>query len=161
MEAIFRRIVDNHFSELPGLRVEAHVPVPERLLNEILVEAFRGNKNIESCRVSIGWQNRLSVNLKTPQWPWPFNLKLKLFSTVDFSGSPKVRAFLENNVLLGKLGALFKVLPEGVMLYEDQISIDIGSFVKDPEQRRYLDLITAVEIGTEEGRIIFNVKAQN
>jgi hypothetical protein len=161
MDAIFRRIVGNNFSELPGLQVDARVPVPEPLVNEILEEAIRGNKNIESCRASIGRQNRVSVNLKTPLWPWAFNLKLKLFSTVDFSGSPKARAFLENNVLLGKLGALFKALPEGIFLYENQISVDIGTFIQDPEQRRFLDLIKAVEISTEEGRIIFNVTVQS
>lgn len=161
MDAIFHRLVGSNFSELPGLTLDAIVPVPERLINEILEAALRGNKDLEYCRVSISRQNRVSVNLKTPLWPWPFNLKLKLFRAVDFSESPKVRAFLENNLLLGKLGALFKALPKGVTLYEDQISVDIGSFLQTPEQRRLLDLVKQVEISTEEGRIIFSIQAQN
>jgi hypothetical protein len=94
-------------------------------------------------------------------WPWPLNLKLKLFHTVDFSGSPKVRAFLENNVLLGKLGALFKALPPEIMLYEDQVTVDVGAFIHDPDQKRLLALIQSAEISTEPGKIIFDVKIES
>jgi hypothetical protein len=161
MDTIFRRLVDNNFSELPGIKVRASVPVSERLVNEIIQVSIQGNKNIEYCRVSISGQNRVIADLKTPLWPWSFHLKLKLFKEVDFSGSPKARAFLENNVLLGKLGALFKVLPEGILLYEDQVSVDIGSFLQTPEQKRYLDLVKAISISTETGRIIFDVQIEN
>jgi hypothetical protein len=160
MDAIFQRLVDNNFSELPGLKVDATIPVSEQLVNEVIEASLRGNKNIEYCRVSIGGQNRVTANLKTPVWPWPLNLKLKLFREVDFSGSPKVRAFLENNVLLGQLGALLKVLPDGIVLYKDQISVDIGSFL-NTEQKRYLQLVKSVEISTEPSTIIFDVKIQN
>ena len=161
MDTIFRRLVDSTFSELPGVRVGANVPVPEKLVNEIIAASLRGNKNIEYCRVSIGRQNQVLANIKTPLWPWPFNLKLKLFSAVDFSGSPKMRAFLENHVLLGKLGTLFKALPDGIVLYEDQVSVDLGSFIQSDEQRRYLALVKAVEISTEPGKIIFDIKIEN
>ena len=161
MDAIFHRLIDNNFSELKGLEVNAIVPVPEPLVNEIIATSLVGNKNLEYCRISIGGQNRVAADIKSPLWPWPFHLKLRLFREVDFSGSPKVRAFLENNVLLGKLGALFKALPPGIVLYEDQISVDLGSFLQTPEQKRYLQLVKAVEIRTEIGTIIFDVKIQN
>ncbi len=160
MDAIFQRLIENNFSELPGLQVNASVPVPERLVNEIIDASLRGNKNIEYCRVSIGGQNRVTAKVKSPLWPWSFNLKLKLFRDVDFSGSPKVRAFLENNVLLGRLGSLLKVLPEGILLYEDQVSVDIGMFLQ-PDQKRYLKFVKAVEISTDPGMITFDVKLQN
>src|SRR5512139_1396112 len=149
MDAIFHRLVDSNFSELTGLEINASIPVPEPLVNEIIAASLQGNKNLEYCRVSIGGQNRVAADIKSPLWPWPFHLKLRLFREVDFSGSPKVRAFLENNVLLGKLGALFKALPEGIVLYEDQISVDIGSFIKTPEQKRQLQLVKAVEVSTD------------
>ncbi len=160
MDAIFNRLSNNNFSELPGLRVDATIPVPERLANEVIEISIRGNKNIEYCRLSIGGQNRVLANIKTPLWPWPIRLKLKLFREVDFSDSPKVRAFLENHVLLGKLGALFKALPDGIVLYEDQVSIDLGAFLQTPEQKRYLDLVKAVEIRTEESMVILSVKIE-
>jgi hypothetical protein len=160
MDTIFNRLSNNNFSELPGLRVDATIPVPERLANELVETSIRGNKNIEYCRLSIGGQNRVLANIKTPLWPWLISLKLKLFRDVDFSDSPKVRAFLENHVLLGKLGALFKALPKGIVLYEDQVSVDVGSFLTS-EQKRYFDLVKAVEISTEEGRIILDIKIEN
>lgn len=160
MDAIFNRLIDRDFSELPGIKVDATVPVPERLVNEIIAASLRGNKSVEYCRVSIRAQNHVTANIKIPFWPWPFDLKLKLFREVDFSGSPKARAFLENNVMLGKLGALLKALPEGVLLYEDQVSVDIGAFLR-PDQKRYLKFIKAVEISTEPNQIIIDVKIQN
>ena len=161
MDAIFHRLIDNNFSELKGLEVNAIVPVPEPLVNEIIATSLVGNKNLEYCRISIGGQNRVSGRYKIPSLALAVSFEAQLFREVDFSGSPKVRAFLENNVLLGKLGALFKALPPGIVLYEDQISVDLGSFLQTPEQKRYLQLVKAVEIRTEIGTIIFDVKIQN
>ncbi len=161
MDAIFQRLLNNNFSELPGLHANAVIPVPERLVNEMIDASLLGNKNIEYCRLTIGAQNRVGVNIKTSLWPWPFHLKLKLFRDVDFAGSPKVRAFMESHVFLGKLGTLFKALPNWVMLYEDQVSVDIGSLLQTPEQKSYLALVKAVAIRTEEARIIFDVKIEN
>jgi hypothetical protein len=161
MDAIFQRITRNNFSELPGLAVDASLPLPEPLVNELIEAGLKGNKNLEYCRVSIGSENRLTVNLKTPLWPWTFHLKLKLFHAVDLSGSPKVRAFLENNVLLGRLGVVLNALPPGIAIYEDQVSVDIGALVNLEEQKRILELIKSVEIRTEPGRIIFDAKIRN
>ena len=160
MDEIFQRLIDSDFSELPGIKMDATIPVPESLVNEVIAASLRGNKNIEYCRVSIGGQNRVTAKVKTPPWPWPLNLKLKLFKELDLSGSPKVRAFLENNVFLGRLGAQLKVLPAGIVLYKDQVSVDIGSFL-EPEQKRYLKFLESVEISTEAGAIIFDVKIHN
>lgn len=156
MDKIFQRIVDTDFAELAGLTVDATIPVPETLANEIIQAELRGNKNITSLHLDIHRDKRVSVDLRTPLWPWPLNLRLKLFEAVELSPSPKIRAFLENNLLLGKLGSLFKALPEWISLYNDQISIDLGSFLK-PEQRRMLARVKSLEIQTEEAKIIFNV----
>jgi len=158
MEEIFQKIIDNRFSDLKGLTAYASVPMPEHMINEIVEVALQGNKNIQSCQVSIGAENRISAKLKTTLWPWPLNLKMRLFKSVDFISSPKIRARLENHLLLGKIGSFFKALPEGVKLYGDQVVVDIKSFVPAEEQRKFLDLIKSVEISTEEGKAIFDVK---
>ena len=160
MDKIFQRIIDNNFSDLKGTTVQATVPVPEHLINEIIEVALRGNKNVAFCRVSIHGQNQVFANVKTTLLPWSLNLKLKLDRSVDFASysSPKVRAWLENNVLLGRLGALFNMLPEGIKLYGEQIVLDIGSFLQTPEQKRMLGLVKSVEMSTEEGQLILDVK---
>jgi len=73
--------------------------------------------------------------------------------------SPKLRAWLENNILLGRLGALFNALPEGVKLYGNQAVIDLGSFL-NPDQRRMLSLVKSVAIDTEEDKMILDVKIE-
>jgi hypothetical protein len=162
MDKIFQRIIDNNFSDLKGTTVEATVPVPEYLINEIIEAGLHGYKNIESCRVSIHGQNQVSANVKTTLLPWSLNLKLKLDHSVDFASfsSPKIRAWLENNVLLGRLGAFFNMLPEGIKLYGEQIVLDIGSFLQTPEQKRMLNLVKSVEMSTSEGILILDVKIE-
>ena len=158
MNEIFQKIIDNGFADLDGLAVDASIPVPQQTINEIIKAALQGNQNIEYCRVSIGKENRVSVNLKITLWPWPLNLKIWIFKSVDLTRSPRIRALLENNVLLGKLGSFFKALPEGIKLYGDQIVIDVGSFLQTEQQRKFLNLIKSVEVQTEEGKMIFDVK---
>jgi hypothetical protein len=108
--------------------------------------------------VSISGQNKVSVNLKTTLWLWPINLKLRLETSVDFTGHPKIRASLENNVLLGKLGSLFKALPNGLNMQGDQVVVDVQSFLDTPDQRKMLDLIKSAEIRTESGSVILDIK---
>jgi len=155
---IFQRIVNNDFAELEGLAVDVSIPVSQALINEIIEAALQGNQNIEYCRVSIGEQNRISVNVKTTRWPWPINLKVWVFQSVDIRPVPKIRVLLENNVLLGKLGSFFKALPEGVKLYGEQIVIDVRSFLKTEQQKKFLDRVKSMEIKTEKSKLIFDVQ---
>lgn len=162
MNKVFQKIIDNNFSELKGLTADLSIPVPQHVINEIIEGALRGNKNIESCQLSIHGQNRVSANVKTTMLPWPLNLKLKLDKSVDLASysSPKIRMWLENNQLLGSLGSFFNVLPEGVKLYGDQIVIDLGAFLRAPEQKRLLALVKSVDIKTEEGKVVLDVKIE-
>ena len=162
MDKIFQKIIDNNFSDLKGMTADASVPAPEYLINELTAAAILGNKAIESCKVSIHGQNLVYANVKTTLLPWSLNLKMKLDKSVDFGSfsSPKIRAWLENNILLGKLGALFNLLPEGIKLYGNQIVIDVAAFLPTPELRRMLDLVKSVEIRTEEGKVILGVRIE-
>ena len=162
MDKIFQRIIHNNFSELKGTTVDASVPVSQSLINELLAETLRGNKNITSLRASIHPQNRVSLDVKTTLLPWPLNLKLKLDKSIDFASysSPKIRAWMENNRLLGSLGSLFNALPEGIKLYGDQVVIDLGVFLRAPEQRRLLGLVKSVDMRTEEGKVILDAKIE-
>ena len=155
---IFQRIVNNDFAELDGLAVDVSIPVSQQLVNEIIEAALQGNQNIEYCRVSIGEQNRIFINVKTTRWPWPVNLKVWVFKEIDLAPAPKIRVLLENNVILGKLGSFFKALPEGVKLYGEQIVIDVRSFLKTEQQKKLLDMVKSMEIQTEKGKLIFDVQ---
>jgi hypothetical protein len=162
MDRIFQRIIQNNFSDLEGTTVDASVPIPQSLINEIIETSLKGNKNIASIRVSVHAQNRVSADIQTTLIPWPLNLKLKLDTSVDFASysSPKIRAWMENNRLLGSLGSLFNALPAGIKLYGDQVVIDLGAFLHKAEQRRLLNLVKSVGIRTEEGKVILNAKIE-
>ena len=162
MDKVFNRIMDNNFSDLKGTVVNASIPIPQALINELIQAALKGNKNIAAIQISVHPENRASANVKTTLLPWALNLKLKLDTSVDFASysSPKIRAWLENNRLLGSLGALFNALPEGIKLYGNQVVVDLGAFLRTPEQRKYLELVKSVGIQTEEGKLILDVRAE-
>ena len=162
MEKIFQKIVRNNFSDLKGTTVDASVPVPQSLINELIAETLKGNKNVASVQASVHPQNRVSVDVKTSLLPWALNLKLKLDKEVDFASysSPKIRAWMENNRLLGSLGSSLNALPEGIKLYGDQIVIDLGAFLRTPEQKRLLSLVKSVGIRTEEGKVILDARLE-
>ena len=160
MDNIFRKLIENNFSDLAGLTVDTSIPVPERIVNEIIEAVLQGNKNITECRVSIGRQNKISALIKTPLWLWPINLKLRLERSVDMIGSPMLRASLENHALLGQLGSLFKALPNEINIHGNQVIVDLRSLLETPEQRRMLDLIKSVEIRTESGKVTFDIKVK-
>lgn len=159
MDKIFQKMLDNQFSDLAGLTVDAFVPLREDFINETLAVALQGNREVTYCRLDIHPQNRITVDVKSPRWPWLIHLKLKLFRSVDLSRSPTVRAFLENNVLLGKLGSMLKALPPGITIYEDQLSVDIGAFLPS-DQIQFLELLKAVDIQTEAGTLNLNIKIE-
>jgi hypothetical protein len=162
MDKIIQKIIRNNFSELKGATVDASIPLPQQLINELIAEPVKGNKNIASVRAAIHPQNRISVDVKTTLLPWPLNLKLKLDKSVDLASypSPKIRAWMENNLLLGSLGSMLNVLPGGIKLYGDQIVIDLGAFLRTAEQKRLLKLVKSVGIRTEEGKVILDAKIE-
>jgi hypothetical protein len=158
VDEIFQRLIDNSFAELPGLTVDASIPVPEQLINEINAAAIRGNANISSLEVSIHSGNRVSVNLRTRLWPWPLDLMLRLDHQVDLRDFPRVWARLENKVLLARIGSFLNVLPAGIDVRNDMVLLDIETLLYTPELKRMLDLIRSAEIRTQEGQVILDVK---
>jgi hypothetical protein len=87
-------------------------------------------------------------------------LKLKLDNSVDFASysSPKIRAWMENNRLLGSLGSMFNALPEGIKIYGNQMVVDLDVFFRPPGQKQLLELVKSIDIQTEEGKVILDVK---
>lgn len=160
MDKMMNWLMDGDPAERRGLTVDATITMSEELATELNAIALEGNPQIEYCRVHIHRDNRVTLDVKSPLWPWPVNVKLKLFSSVDLTRSPTVRAFLENHVLLGTLGSLLRALPDGIQLYKDQVSIGIESFLPLQEQRKLLSWIKAIEIRTEEGKIFFDIKVE-
>ncbi len=162
MEAIFQRLIANDFSDIAGLTANASIPMSEALVNELIATALQEDEMIQSCEVSIHGQNRVSMRLKTKLLPWSLHLKLKLDRSVDFASfsSPKVRMWLENHRLLGSLGSLLNALPKWAKLYGNQIVIDLNSFLRTPEQQKLFQLVKWIEVSTEEGKAIFDVKIE-
>ena len=58
------------------------------------------------------------------------------------------------------VGSLFNALPEGVRLYGNQIVIDLGYFLRTPEQRGVLELVKSVGITTEQGKVILAIDVE-
>ena len=157
MDEILQRLAEGNFSELAGLTLDASIPLSEQLVNEFVGSALQGNKNITSCYVAIHRDNKIVVNLRTPFWPLPIDLKLRLEPSADFTNGPKVKASLENYALLGKLITSFKALPQGIIIQDEEVIIDVRSFLSTAQQQKWLDLIKSVQIKTEEAKLHLDI----
>lgn len=160
MEEIIQRLLKDNFSELPGLTIDASIPLPEQLVNKFVQSVLQENKNVTDCYIAFHSGNNVAINLKTPLWPWPVHLKLRVESSVDFTHGARVSASLENFALLGKLGALFKAFQQGITMENDRITINLEAFLKEPVQRKWLSLIKSMEIRTEEAGITLDIKIE-
>ena len=58
MDKLFEKILANNFSDFAGLVADATIPVPEYLINELVAESLRGNKNVTACRVQVEPENQ-------------------------------------------------------------------------------------------------------
>ena len=61
MDTIFKRVLENNFSEFNGLTIDASIPVTESLANEIITAALSDNREITYCHVKIQRENRVNV----------------------------------------------------------------------------------------------------
>jgi hypothetical protein len=159
MDKFFQKLIANNFSDFAGLVADATIPIPEYLINEVVTEFLRGNKNVTACHINVEPGNLFSVNFKTPLFPLTLNLKLRLDKAVDFTGSPKIRAKLENNAILGRFSSFFaNVLPAGIRIQGDQIVVDIGSFLRTAQEKKLIELVKAAEIHTVDGVVVLDIK---
>jgi hypothetical protein len=161
-----RRIIDelraSRFAEVSGARASATIPLPERLLNEIIGALVPGSAPIRDVTVRPQAANRLAVRarLARPDFLPPFNLILEIERQPQLPDSPLVLHVLSFPGLMSLAGAALSmaaVFPPGIRMDRDRVLIDVRTLL---ERQGYGDLVPCLEdlrVTTEEGRLVLGV----
>jgi hypothetical protein len=138
------------------------MPVAESLLNSIIAATLPPHAPVRAVTVHPDDGDRLSVRIiaKAALIP-PITLKLAIESQPSLPRSP---VLVLRMVTLGGLfglasGAIAGMLPPGVALDGERISIDLGALAHQRGHGEVFDYLERLEIHTSGGRVVVRVDA--
>jgi hypothetical protein len=157
------RLRSSRFAELQGARLSATIPLPERLLNEIIAAVLPPAAPVRDVSVRPQPGNRLAVRARLAKVDFlpPFTVTLEIERQPQLPDGPLVLRMLSLPGLIALAGSGLSAaasLPPGIRLDKDRLVIDLRTLL---EQRGYGDvvpLVNTLRVTTEEGRVLLNVE---
>ena len=162
----FARILEqlraSRFAELHGARVSASVPVPERLLNELVTAAIPPEAPVSDVSVHPKAGNRLTVRARLARAEFlpPITLTIEIERQPEMPDSPMVLRILSLPGLMSLAGAavsLTSVLPPGIRMENQRVFVDLRVLLQRQGYDELLALIESVRITTDEGKLTADV----
>jgi hypothetical protein len=153
---ILDRLRTSRFAELRGGRASLSIPVPERLLNELLAAALPPDARVRDVSLHPKADNRLALRAKLAHADFlpPLTLTLEIERQPEFPDSPLVLRILSLPGLIALAGAavsLTSVLPPGVRMENQRIFVDLRVLLQRYGQDQLAAMIETLRITTEEG----------
>jgi len=146
-----------------GARVDATVPIAERLLNEAIALALPPGGAVRNLAVFPQSGNRFTVRVKLarPEFLPPLTLKLQIERQPDLPGSAVIGFRIGSlPVLMSLAGAALsftQVLPPGVRLDGDRLTVDLRPILERRGYGALLHHAQRLHIATEESRLVVAV----
>ena len=150
------------FAELKGARVTAILPVPERLLNEVIAAALPPSAPVRDLEVTVLDGNRLTVRAKLTKADFLPPIKL----TLEIEGQPEP----PDGVLVLRVASvpglmpfasaalsMFATLPPGVRLEGERLFVGLRVLLERNGLGEVLTYLESVRITTQAGRLLLDV----
>ena len=154
------------FQELAGARVTAMIPIGERLLNEFIATSLPPSGAIRAASVQARADNRLSVRIKLarPEFLPPFTATVLIDRQPELPHLPSV-AFRVTGIagllaLAGPLFSLGSMLPAGVRLEGDLLTVDLAALLAQRGQQEWLAYLDRLRVTTEPGRLVIDAEVK-
>lgn len=153
------------FPDVAGTHVSATVPVSDRLITRVVLERLPAAAPIRSLslRAHPGGRLTAQVRLARPAFLPAFTLPITILQQPELPHSPVLVLHIGSPGGLLKLAAplmrLVDVLPPGVSLQDDRLSVNVQTALAAYDASFVLDFLEHLEIGTAEGRVIVSVRA--
>ena len=159
---ILRHLQATQFRDVAGSSLSATVPVSERLINEVVTASVPRGAPVREVHVQPLANNAFSVRI-SPRAPLLPSISLRL--TIDrqpaFPEFPVLVLRLATmGGLLGLAGAalpIARLLPPGVHLDGDRISVDLRTIAADRGLSEYLAYVSGLRVNTEAGRVVLHL----
>ncbi|MGH9308962.1 MAG: hypothetical protein ACRD1U_06290 [Vicinamibacterales bacterium] len=159
---ILERLRASRMADLAGARASATVPVPERLLNEMVAAALPPSAPVQDVAVQVRAGNRLRVSARLTRAAFlpPISLTLEIERQPELPDGPLVLRVGSLPGLVALAGAAFSmasVLPPGLRLEDQRLFVDVRTLLERHGLGEALAYLESMKITTEEGRLIVDV----
>ena len=161
---ILERLRSSRMADLAGARASATIPVPERVLNEIVAASLPPSAPVQDVSVQVRAGNRLRVSARLTRAAFlpPISLTLEIERQPELPDGPLVLRVGSMPGLVALAGAAFSVtsmLPPGLRLEDHRLFVDVRTVLERNGLGEALVYLERMAITTEEGRLIVDVSA--
>lgn len=161
---ILQQMQSNGFREISGARLAADLPVPARLINELVAASLPPNAPVREVHIHPEAGDQFSVRI-FPKAAFLPHLKLMLGieRQPEFPGHPVLVLRMKTmGGLFGFAAAAFPIgnmLPPGVRLDGERILVDLGALAAQRGMAEHLQYVRSLAVHTEEGRLLVHLEA--
>lgn len=159
---ILEQLRASRFAELQGARVSASIPIPERLLNELVTASLPPGAPVRDVSVHPKAGNRLGVRAKLARADFlpPITLTVEIEQQPQLPDTPLVLRILSLPGLMSLAGAAVSftsVLPPGVRMENQRLFVDLRVLLQRHGYDELVALIDGLRLTTEEGKLTADV----
>jgi hypothetical protein len=162
---LFRRQLETRFADLRGACAALTIPVSERLLNDILSEVLPRSGAVRDLYIhpKAGDRFQVRARLGSSTLIPPIRFHVAIDRQPDLPSSAVLVLRLEATgvmTLAGPLLRLMNALPEGVLVKDDRICVDLRTALDRHHLAQYLDYVSELRINTVENGVVLTVRGR-
>ena len=158
---IFEQLRASRFEEIKGSRVSLTIPIPERLLNELIATALPPSGPVRDLHVRPQSGNRLAVRARASRLEFlpPVTINLQIDQQPQLPDTPLVVRILSLPGLLSVAGSLLSPssLPAGIRLDRERIVVDVRQLIERQGYGEVVPFIERLHVRSEEGQLLLDV----
>lgn len=162
---IVERLRASGLRELAGARVTATIPIGDHLLNDVIAASLPASGAIREFTVHPQAENRLGVRVKLarPEFLPAITATLAIERQPELPDTPllgfRVTGLPGLLALAAPVLSLRTMLPPGVRLEGDRLTVDLASLLEQHGQRELLRHLERLRVTSEKGRLLIEVEA--
>ena len=166
LSGILESLRASGFRGLGGAKAAVTLPISEPLLNDLIAASLPPSGAVREATVQPQPQDRLGVRVKLarPEFLPPIGATLVIERQPEMPHDPslvvRVTGFAGLLALAGPLVSLRSVLPPGVRLESDRLTVDLAALLAQHGQGEWLRFVERLRVNSEAGRLIVTVEAR-
>jgi hypothetical protein len=151
--------------EIGGTRITATIPLTERLLNELIAAALPPAGAVRAATVHPQPHDRIGVRVKLarPEFLPPIGVTLTIERQPELPQSPfllfRVSGLGGILGLAGSFLSLDSMLPPGIRLQSDLLTVDVAAMLAHHGQGQWLPYLQRLRVNSEAGRLLVDLEA--
>jgi hypothetical protein len=153
-----------NFADVAGANGFVILPISDRLLSRLIAERLPPSAPVSDLELSADAGNELAVRVRLTRAAFlpPITVRFVIERQPRLPESPVIELRMMSEGLAALAGTALKfvdVLPPGVRLEGDKVSIDLAALAAQYGVAEVLPYLTDLEITTTVGRVVFTVRA--